>query len=133
MSTQDFVKLHWENNGKWSCYAYGDKLRVCHRIPMKVAYFEVDFPENTEDSNIKILCESFVQPWMYVREREVCACVRCGKRGNDVVGRDTFNNADICDRCYNAILEYKEGDSPAEVFYEILPLGIKGKEIKNAG
>lgn len=119
------INTHWENGGKWSIYEYGDVYRGVHKKDTgEVSYFEfvldlygpLDLKQQAE-----------VYPKTYAKLREWITCIRCSTHRN-LDNRPDYNNALMCDRCYDAVLNSVDGDG---VSYEILSCGLKGKVIKD--
>ena len=112
-------KFHWEKDGKWSCYVYGDEFRFTHkRDDGMIGYGRYPFDEAVEVDKLPVEME-------YVKEKEITKCIRCGKRVGGCF-REDLNNAYICDRCYDVI----KGNGDGTEFYEITNCGFKGKKIK---
>lgn len=112
-------KYHWENDGKWSCYVYGDEFRFTHkRNDGMIGYGRFPFDESVEVDKLPVVME-------YVKEKDVIKCIRCGRR-NGGQFRTDYNDAFICDRCYDVIKSNGDGNE----FYEITNCGFKGSKIK---
>lgn len=107
-------KYHWENNGKWSCYVFGDEFRFTHkRNDGLIGYGRYPFDEAAEVDKLPVEME-------YVKKNDINKCIRCGKHVNEF--REEFNNACLCERCY-------QGLNGGNEHYEISECGFKGKKV----
>ena len=113
---------HWDSeNGKWSCYVFGDEFRVTHkRNDGFVGYGKLPFDGSLEIWRLEEI------PMEYVKEKDIVKCIRCGKRDGGQFRTD-FNDAYICERCYDVIIN---DDGSQKEYYEITPCGFKGSKIK---